>query len=282
MQQRTTRFRTDSPSKLKLLIITLAVTAALLSGPAKLSAQTIPLANGFAHNDYWHKRPLFDALENGFRYIEADIFLLHDRLIVAHTFPFFKSDRTLDRLYLKPLANYIKNHPDDDYPITLMIDIKTSGNNTYEALKPLLDKYADIISGYEDGHFIQRRLTVVLSGHKPFKIVRREQSRMVFIDEDLRKMDRDNFGSELYPIASCPYKALLQWDGNGHMPDNERKLLTSYVLKAHKLGKKVRLWASPENKTVWTELLTCGVDLINTDQLAMLREFLNTSYAAAK
>ena len=47
-----------------------------------------------------------------------------------------------------------------------------------------------------------------------------------------------------------------------------------YVAKAHLQGKKVRLWASPENKVVWAELLKCNVDLINTDKLGALRNFL--------
>jgi hypothetical protein len=39
------------------------------------NAQTIILPNAYAHNDYWHKRPLLDALDNGFTYVEADVFL---------------------------------------------------------------------------------------------------------------------------------------------------------------------------------------------------------------
>ena len=66
-------------------------------------SQGIILHNAFAHNDYWHKRPLFDALDNGFSHIEADIFLRNKKLIVAHILPRFKKKRTLEELYLKPL-----------------------------------------------------------------------------------------------------------------------------------------------------------------------------------
>ena len=34
-----------------------------------------PLEKAFAHNDYEHERPLYDALQNGFTNIEADIIL---------------------------------------------------------------------------------------------------------------------------------------------------------------------------------------------------------------
>ena len=66
----------------------------------------------------------------------------------------------------------------------------------------------------------------------------------------------------------------VQWKGDGPMPDDQRQKLCAYVNMAHKYGKKVRLWASPENDRVWAELLKCGVDLINTDKLARLKMFL--------
>lgn len=245
--------------------------------------QNISLQNGFAHNDYWHKRPLFDALENGYRYIEADIFLVDDQLIVAHVFPFFKRNRTLEKLYLQPLFEQVKNQNESQItsknPVTLMIDVKTSANNTYAALKPLLEKYRSMLSAYENGRFIQRAVTIVLSGRKPSHTVKLETTRLAFIDEDLRRMDRDTLGTEIYPMTSCNYNALTKWNGTGEFPANERQRLCEYVKAAHHYGKKVRLWASPENKVVWSELLRCGVDLINTDQLVNLKNFLNTTLA---
>ena len=33
-----------------------------------------PLRRAHAHNDYYHKRPLLDALDQGFCSVEADVF----------------------------------------------------------------------------------------------------------------------------------------------------------------------------------------------------------------
>ncbi|HEY2580880.1 MAG TPA: hypothetical protein VGI43_03695, partial [Mucilaginibacter sp.] len=98
--------------------------------------------------------------------------------------------------------------------------------------------------------------------------------RFAFIDEDLRKTYRDTSAANVYKLASCKYSKLLKWKGKDSIPDNERKQLCAYVFMAHKYGKKVRLWASPENNLVWKELLRCGVDLINTDKLSVLKDFL--------
>lgn len=247
-------------------------------------AQSAPLPNGFAHNDYCHKHPLYDALDNGFTNIEADIFLRDDRLIVAHVFPYFKHKRTLETLYFKPLlerinANNGKVYSNYNSPVILMIDIKTGANNTYDALKPLLEKYSSILSGLENGKIVYRAVTVVLSGHKPYGVIEKEQNRLAFIDEDLRKVQRDSTYSNVFPMASCKYSKFIKWDGNGLIPTAEKAKLCNFVAMAHKRGEKVRLWASPEKKVVWDELLHCGVDLINTDKLVTLKNYLNANKA---
>jgi hypothetical protein len=245
-------------------------------------AQSTPLLNGFAHNDYCHKRPLYDALDNGFTNIEADIFLKNNKLIVAHVFPYFKGKRTLETLYFKPLAERIAENNGKVYtnynkPVILMIDIKTNAGNTYEALKPLLEKYKSILTSLEDGKITYRAVTVVLSGHKPYDAIGNEKDRFAFIDEDLRKVSRDTTMTNMFTMASCKYSRMLKWDGKGIFPVAERNKLCAFVALAHRMGEKVRLWASPEKKVVWDELLHCGVDLINTDKLVTLRKYLNSN-----
>ena len=243
------------------------------------SSQSIPLPNAFAHNDYSHKHPLFDALQNGYTNIEADIFLHRGNLVVAHINPYFKAHRKLEGLYLKPLFDHITENKGELYagynkPITLMIDIKTDANTTYAALKPLLEKYKAILTSYENGKVTPGKVTVVLSGHKPYAMIQNEEQRFAFIDEDLRKTARDTSYANVFEMASCKYSKLLKWKGSGTISDNEQQKLCSYVAMAHKSGEKVRLWASPDNKAVWHELLKCGVDYINTDKLVALKDFL--------
>ena len=265
---------------LRLLLFILCAVSQLNS-----FAQSIPLPNGFAHNDYCHKHPLYDALDNGFTNIEADIFLKDDRLVVAHIFPYFKHNRTLENLYLKPLMARIAQNNGKVYanyntPVILMIDIKTGANSTYEALKPLLEKYRSILSGLENGKMVYRAVTVVLSGHKPYGLIEKEQDRLAFIDEDLRKVQRDSVFNNVFTMASCKYSKLMKWDGRGAISNAEKDKLLAFVAMAHKIGTKVRLWASPEKKAVWDELLHCGVDLINTDHLVAFKNYRNTSPVA--
>jgi len=240
--------------------------------PKLMTAQDLPLSKAFAHNDYWHKRPLLDALDHGYTYIEADVYLRGGKLIVAHLPPFFSRRKTLENLYLKPLMVYAQRVGTE--PVTLMIDIKSKAQPTYEALEDLLKRYQEILTSYQDGVVTRRKVTIILTGHKPFKTLSGRTSGWAFVDDDLLRPSGIAAFGQLFQTASCKYANILTWTGQGEMPDLERKQLCDVVQKAHDQGKKVRLWASPENRTVWSELLSCGIDLINTDQLVKLKTFL--------
>jgi hypothetical protein len=242
----------------------------------KSYSQNVSLINAFAHNDYWHKRPLHDALDNGFTQVEADIYLRNGKLIVAHFLPMLSHHHTLENLYLKPLQAYVNGGDTANArpPMLLMIDIKSDADKTYKQLEVLLQKYEPILSCYKDGVFQKKQLTIVLSGHKPIKQLCAKEHRLAFLDEDLMRVKRDTLTQNVYQMASCKYSQLLKWSGKGALPETQRLRLCQYVSMAHKQGERVRLWASPEKTIVWKELLSCGVDMINTDRLAELKNFL--------
>lgn len=242
----------------------------LLFIPMALHAQNQPLANAFSHNDYQHKQPLFEALHNGYTYVEADVYVHRNRLVVTHVLPLIHHHRTLESLYLQPLADYISAnngeiYPGYEQPITLMIDIKSDPVKTYELLKPLLEKYRTALNG---------KVRIVLSGNKPYGQVMADSAKLVTLDADLRKINRKAANDSLLAMASCKYSKLLKWKGSGALSLRDRLRLTAYVAQAHLYGAKVRLWHSPDSPVVWHQLLQCGVDLINTDKLSRLRDFL--------
>ena len=268
-------------SKTKRNLIALALAWALT--PLILSnanAQPSYFEQGYAHNDYLHKKPLFEAFNNGYTHLEADIFLLKDSLVIAHWFPYWKHKRTLESLYLAPLRQMFRNDaPKFDLPaITLVIDIKSSPRKTYLALRSLLEKYKDMLSSFEDGVYKQGRVNIVLTGNKPVDLISRETNRLVMLDDLLDHASQDH-DDHLFAMASCKYSKVLQWTGKGRIPGKEKARLLNLVKTAHSQGKKARLWASPENEDVWSELLNCGIDYINTDQLAKLKAFYDSHFA---
>jgi len=241
------------------------------------NAQVLSFPHAYAHNDYWHKRPLLDALDNGFTHVEADIYLRHSRLVVSHNPPFLGHRRTLEELYFRPLLQRFamdgecRQSPLDT--VVLMIDIKSKGVRTIKALNNLLDKYRPVLSSCEDGRLTIRNLTLVITGHRPMGWLERGGPRYLFVDADLNKLDRRQNLPDLYFTASCRYSRLISWKGKGQIPSSDQQRLTTLVDQAHAMGAKVRLWGSPDKTRVWNFLISCGVDLINTDRLVALRDY---------
>src|ERR687898_3160750 len=135
------------------------------------AADVKPLPQAHAHNDYEHKRPLLDALDHGFTGVEADIWLVDGKLLVAHEEAHLKPERTLEALYLEPLKKRVAENGGRVYPesdgFTLLIDIKTEGEPTYKALAEVLSKYADVLTVVRDGKVQTGAVTAVVSGNRP-------------------------------------------------------------------------------------------------------------------
>jgi hypothetical protein len=259
-------------------IVFLTVIFAL--GISILAAQVRPLPNAHAHNDYEHERPLFDALAQGFTSVEADVHLIEGELYVAHDRPkLLSADQTLAALYLQPLLEIGKTndgyvYPGYKEPFYLMIDIKTDAEQTYAVLKRQLETYASLLRIYEGDRLVSDGPVVVfLSGNRPMETVRTESRRMVALDGRPEDIGR-GFSAEAMPVVSQRYGKILQWRGKGKIPKKQWKSLKQLADAAEREGKKLRLWASPEDPKVWETMLKAGADLINTDELTTLRKFL--------
>lgn len=239
--------------------------------------KVVPLTRAHAHNDYEHPRPLLDALDCGFCSVEADIWFLKEKLLVAHTPIDLDTGRTLEKLYLDPLRARVKANGGKVYkdgpPFYLMIDIKTPAKETYAALAKVLENYTDILTVTRDGKTEVKAVTVVVSGNRDVKTITEQKVRYAAIDG--RPSDLDGTSSaSLVPWISAAWGSQFKWDGTGPMPAEERKKLRDLVAKAHKQGRKVRLWATPEKVEVWKELFAAEVDFLNTDKLKELEKFL--------
>jgi hypothetical protein len=237
----------------------------------------VPLRQAHAHNDYEHERPLLDALDHGFCSVEADIYLTGDQLLIAHERKDLRPERTLEKLYLDPLRQRTKANGGRVYPggptIYLLIDVKTEARETYAALHKVLARYDDILSVCRDGRFEPKAVTVVISGNCAREAIMAQPVRYAGIDG--RPPDLDSTApAHLLPWISARWGSVFSWQGEGSMPQQQRDRLQEFVRKAHAQGRLVRFWATPESAAFWKELRLAGVDLINTDKLAALQQFL--------
>jgi hypothetical protein len=236
-----------------------------------------PLAGAHAHNDYLHERPLADALDHGFTSVEADVFLVDGKLLVAHTRREIKPERTLEALYLDPLRQRVKANGGSVHrgggTFYLLIDLKSAGVPTYTALAKVLAEYQDIVSSVHDGKVEQKAVDVAISGDRPIKLISEESLRYAGIDGRLTDLD-SKLPAHVLPLVSDNWAIHFKWRGQGEFSPAEREKLHDAVARAHAGGRRIRFWATPDNVATWRELRAAGVDMINTDDLAGLEKFL--------
>lgn len=242
----------------------------------------VPLTNAHAHNDYEHERPLLDALDQGFISVEADVWLIGGELYVYHDKP-AKPDpeRTLWNLYLKPLRERVEAndgwvYKGQEETFYLMIDIKSGAELAYkhllDAMIGLRDYTFQVHYGEPEG---QKPIHVFLSGNRPVDKVLGAPQAAMGLDGRPGDLGKD-IPAEMMPVVSDNYWKFSTWRGIGTMKAEDQQNIRQLVEKAHAEGKKVRLWAHPDNEKTWQTLLDLGVDLINTDNLKAFAEFMQS------
>jgi hypothetical protein len=266
-----------------MALLALVPVAAILKGWGEpgVSAREVPrgtpLKHAHAHNDYQHKRPLLDALDCGFCSVEADVWLVDGRLLVGHWPWDLTQERTLEKLYLDPLRARTKANGGKVYTdgptLFLLIDVKSEAKATYAALAKVLERYEDILSVARGDRFEAKAVTVVISGNCDRDAISKQEIRFAAIDGRPADLDSE-VPAHRVPWVSASWSSQFTWDGTGEMPAAEQARLKEFVERAHKRGRLVRFWGTPEKVSVWKALCAAEVDLINTDRLAELQQFL--------
>ncbi|MEU4468123.1 phosphatidylinositol-specific phospholipase C/glycerophosphodiester phosphodiesterase family protein [Streptomyces sp. NPDC024017] len=244
-----------------------------------------PLWRAHAHNDYEHPRPLLDALDHRFGSVEADIHLVGDQLLVAHDPEDLDPSRTLESLYLDPLAARVRANHGCVYrgyrgSLQLLIDIKTEGSSTYLELDRHLRRHRHLFTTYARGRVFRGPVTAVISGDRAARPPMEAQTvRRAFYDGRLSDLGSPAPASFI-PLISDNWTLNFTWQGVGAFPEAERQKLRGLTGAAHRRGQKVRFWATPDlagpaRDALWGELLAAGVDYLNTDDLAGLEAFLD-------
>ena len=252
-----------SLASLKTILLLTGLTFATV-----VSAQPFPQAH--AHNDYEHDHPLLDALTHGFLSVEADVHLVRNQMLVAHTRPIIVR-RTLEELYLQPLDSIVRHNNGRVYEkysgtFYLMIDIKGNAEQTFLQLNKVCDKFPALFD--RKGGFLP--VTIFLSGNRPIELVLRDPAKRMSIDgrpADLGK----SYDPAFMPVVSDNFSKWSDWNGDGKP---ELRRVRELAKRVHAENKRLRLWAIPDRPNCWEALLDAGVDIINTDHLAELETFL--------
>lgn len=245
------------------------VAAGALAGSAP--ATVLP---AYAHNDYQNARPLFGALELGFRGVEVDYFLVDGELRVGHGRSETIPGRTVESLYLAPLRERVRKlgsvQPGGGV-FLLNIESKLAGQESYDALHQLLSGYEDILTVVRDGVEHPGAVQVVLVGwHPPLDSLARQPVRYAAVQAHYRDLptDHEKYPGHLLKLLSQSYNDKLLTRGGGAVPRRLRHRLELLEEAAEAVpGRMVRVYNVPTRRDVYVGLLDSGVDLIGTKDI---------------
>jgi alkaline phosphatase len=231
------------------------------------------VANAHAHNDYLHPIPFYTAYNAGFGSIEADIFPVNGVLIVAHSKKEIEPQRTLESLYIKPLLQeLIKNKT---RKVNLLIDIKENYQESLQLLMKELKPLKKYLFTEKDN---RNPVTILISGERPPPVEYKNYPDCIFFDDDLTLFHSPDEW-ERVGLVSLSFQRYSPWNGKGALSEKDKDTLLHVIDSVHNAGKKIRFWAAPDNKNSWLTQIKLGVDLIGTDKIQELSEFLTKRIA---
>jgi len=218
----------------------------------------------FAHNDYLKPQPFRAAYTERVGYIEVDVFLHNNELLVAHTRAEINPLRNIEGMYLRPLAEQIRlnrgqAYSDSSLTLHLMVDIKTDALPTLRKLIEILSMYPDLTDC--------RSLLVTVSGNMPPPLDWAWVPSFIHFDGRVGIAYNEE-QLQRVPLISASFRNYSSWNGKRKLRDDDRARLVEAITAIHLLGKPARLWASPDNPVAWDELSRLGLDILNTDNVA--------------
>ena len=255
---------------------TVALLLAGLSSAVPVDTCAAPsLIPAYAHNDYLNRRPLLDALELGFRGVEADVFRVGTDLLIGHDRRELRPGYTLSRSYLEPLRE--RHHAcgrilSDGTPFFLNVELKEADTAAFRYLVNELRDYEELFRGSASSPEPAVRVTLVgwwpLADVLPWPDYVRVQLGGERERVAARRTDRP------VGLVSIDYGKVLRWRGRGDVPNADKATLARVREVSGQVGVPLRVHHAPADSAVYRWLLSENVTLIGTTNLKRTRELL--------
>ncbi|WP_259067181.1 alkaline phosphatase [Mucilaginibacter sp. X4EP1] len=233
---------------------------------AQIKAYTV--ADAHSHNDYNNNIPFYRAYEKGFGSIEADVYAVNGKLMVAHDKKDIVESRSLKILYTDPLIEKLAH--DKQRKLRLLIEIKED----YKAVLPLVISELKPLEPYFSYAGHPGRLSIVLTGAVPPAAEMVNYPDWISFDVD----HLDGFTPEQWKkigLVSFPFSKYVHWNGKGVLNSDEISRVSAGIDSVHAAGKMIRFYETPDTKSSWLALIRLKVDVIGTDKVEELGDFLN-------
>jgi len=251
-----------------------AVLLMLFPGPDALGQRLYSTQDVHSHNDYAQKIPFYAAIAREFGSMEADVFLIHGDLLVAHSLSAVTPERTLRKMYVLPLVEQFKKNNNKPYPspskrLQLLIDIKQTGSGSVREVV----KETSLYPGVFDRRVNKLAVQVIITGNRPRPDSFYHYPPNILFDYALEeKLDAAQLAR--VGLVSLDYHTYCHWNGVGEFTASDEHILKHLIDTAHHLGKKIRFYGAPDNPLAWKVFMQLGADYLNTDHIDQIADFL--------
>ena len=229
-----------------------------------LNGQSLFIDKALSANDHKRNKPMLDAINLGFNGISAEIKLKKDGVLYC-------GKKTLKEVYLEPLKmrseNGLKNiHPTHTDEFIIFFKIVSDSNSTYEALLKEIEPYQNILTSFEGTKRNKKPVRIIIGGNIPYSKIYNSSKRYLFAEESALKLDLSKDETFTF-LAGLSLKNNYTWKGQKNMPNMEYMSLIAHVKNAHKAGRLVRLYDTPELPNAFDILYGSGIDLIEINDI---------------
>jgi alkaline phosphatase len=185
---------------------------------------------------------------------------------VAHTKKEIDPSKTLESMYLQPLSQKVKEGNGKLYGLTLMIDLKTDGVPTMDALVKTLERYPELTTC--------EGLWITMSGsYPPPSDWKNYPSYITFDGRPNVNYTADEL--KRLRLVSTGFGSVSHWNGDGEIPSRDAEKIKQTIDWAHQIKMPMRFWASPDFPNAWGKFKGIGVDILNSDNINELSKFLS-------
>lgn len=236
----------------------------------ELSPQSI-----HSHNDYQKEEPFWNAFNHKVGIIEVDLYYHEGKVVVAHDPSELEKPISFEEKYLKPLKHLMKEnngypYPDTALDLAVMFDIKNERN-------AVMDWILDVYEENPDVFDTRKPVKIVISGNRPEPDSWLYLPENVYIDgrltDPIYASEQASLRDKVF-IVSSSYRVIGNWNGIGECPPGEQEKIRKIVGRVHSAGLKLRFWGNRDTEAFWDILLENGVDIIGTDDVERLVDYL--------
>jgi hypothetical protein len=263
-----------------------------LSAPGSLHASARPVSHAacpqgrlplYSHNDYRSTRPLYDALDAGFRGVEVDLFLVDGVLRPGHSRHEARRARTFEEMYLQPLDSLARSCRGAAWlagraPLLVLLEMKEESTTTYDSVFAVLERHRELfVAATRD---TVAPIEVVFVGwlppathtfHGDAEAFFRRQQRMRHPADTLLEND----GWPVRLISVDYGKTMGRWWTRGSERARWRRALS--VMKRRSPRQLLRTHNVPPDSGVVAQLLAADVDLVGATNVQAFARLLRSA-----